>query len=118
MKDLQQELISFLETGIPELQGKIQTEVAKEPPAVPFATFFTQEQTPMRTIHGTMEVVTSFQVAVFEYQIAALEKLKHRAIAALEGKVLADRRCSFKSASTDYCPDLNIYKATLLFRIM
>lgn len=120
MKDFKKELLSLLEVDIPELRDNILigAVAVNERTNTPFATFFTPDETPTRTIQRIVGVVTSFEVTIYEHKISALEKLKHRAIAAFEGKVLADRRCSFKSSSTNYDPDRDIYGVTLTFRIM
>ena len=57
-------------------------------------------------------------ITVYDKRVADVEQLKHRIIAALEGQVLTERRCSFKSASTDYYPDYDIHGVTLTFRIV
>lgn len=118
MTDFKTELISILEQQIPELRDKIQAGAVDERTASPFAAFTTPEEIPIRTFHGIAGYVTTFEVAVYEQKIAALERLKHRVIAALEGQTLTNRRCSFKSSSTDYYPDYDLHGATLTFRIV
>lgn len=118
MTDFKTELISLLEREIPELRDKIQAGAVDERTAVPFAAFSTPEETPVRTIHGIAGYVTTFEMTVYDQRVGALEKLKHRVIAALEGQVLTERRCSFKSASTDYYPDYDIHGVSLTFRII
>lgn len=118
MTDFKTELIALLEAQVPELRDKIQAGAVDERTAVPFAAFTTPDETPVRTMHGIAGYVTTFEVAVYEQKTSALERLKHRVIAALEGQVLTDRRCSFKSLSTDYYPDYDLHGATLTFRIV
>nr|DAH08135.1 MAG TPA: hypothetical protein [Caudoviricetes sp.] len=118
MTDFKTELIALLEREIPELRDKIQAGAVDERTAVPFAAFSTPDETPVRTMNGIAGYVTTFEVAVYEQKTSALEKLKHRIIAALEGQVLTDRRCSFKSSSTEYYPDYDIHGVTLTFRIV
>lgn len=118
MTDFKKELIVILEQQIPELRDKIQAGAVDERTTIPFAVFSTPEEIPVRTIHGIAGYATTFEVAVYDKKVAALERLKHRVIAALEGQVLADRRCSFKSSSTDYYPDYDIHGAMLNFRII
>lgn len=118
MTDFKTELIGLLEREIPCLRDKIQAGAVDERTATPFAAFSTPEETPVRTMHGIAGYVTTFELTVYDEKIAALEKLKHRTIATLEGQVLADRRCSFKSASSDYYPDYNIHGVSLTFRIV
>lgn len=118
MTDFKTELIALLECEIPELRDKIQAGAVDERTAVPFAAFTTPDETPVRTMHGIAGYVTTFEVAIYEQKTSALEKLKHRVIAALEGQTLTDRRCSFKSSSTDYYPDYDLHGATLSFRIV
>ena len=105
MTDFKTELISLLERELPELRDKIQAGAVDERTAVPFAAFSTPDETPVRTI-------------LFEQKTSSLEKLKHHVIAALEGQMLTDRRCSLKSSSTDYYPDYDIHGVTLTFRIV
>lgn len=118
MKDLRTELISLLEAEVPELRDRILTKVASEPLATPYATFFIIDEMPMQTMPGVTGFISNFEVVVYEQKLQALEKLKHRAIAALESKVLAGFRCSFKSSSTSYCPDQDTHGITLIFRIL
>lgn len=118
MTDFKTELIALLEREIPELRDKIQAGAVDERTAVPFAAFSTPDETPVRTMNGIAGYVTTFEVAVYEQKTSALEKLKHRIIATLEGQVLTDRRCSFKSSSTEYYPDYDIHGVTLTFRIV
>lgn len=118
MTDFKKELIATLEREIPELQDKIQAGAVDERTQTPFAAFSTPEEIPIRTMHGIAGYVTTFEIAVYDKKVASLEKLKHRAIAALEGQVLTDRRCSFKSSSTDYYPDYDIHGVTLIFRVI
>ena len=118
MSDFKTELISLLERELPELRDKIQAGAVDERTAVPFAAFSTPDETPVRTIHGIAGYVTTFEVALFEQKTSSLEKLKHHVIAALEGQMLTDRRCSLKSSSTDYYPDYDIHGVTLTFRIV
>lgn len=116
--DFKKELISILEREIPELRDKIQAGAVDERTAAPFAAFSTPEETPVRTMHGIAGYVTTFEITVYDKRIADVEQLKHRIIAALEGQVLTERRCSFKSASTDYYPDYDIHGVALTFRIV
>lgn len=118
MTDFKTELIALLEREIPELRDKIQAGAVDERTAVPFAAFSTPDETPVRTMNGIAGYVTTFEVAVYEQKTSALEKLKHRIIATLEGQVLTDRRSSFKSSSTEYYPDYDIHGVTLTFRIV
>nr|DAZ61876.1 MAG TPA: hypothetical protein [Caudoviricetes sp.] len=118
MTDFKKELISILEREIPELRDKIQAGAVDERTAAPFAAFSTPEETPVRTMHGIAGYVTTFEITVYDKRIADVEQLKHRIIAALEGQVLTERRCSFKSASTDYYPDYDIHGVALTFRIV
>ena len=118
MTDFKTELIALLEREIPELRDKIQAGAVDERTAVPFAAFSTPDETPVRTMNGIAGYVTTFEVAVYEQKTSALEKLKHRIIAALEGPMLPDRRCSFRSATTDYYADYDIHGVTLTFRIV
>lgn len=118
MTDFKKELIATLEWEIPELRDKIQAGAVDERTTTPFAAFSTPEEIPIRTMHGIAGYVTNFEIAVYDKKVAALERLKHRVIAALEGQVLTDRRCSFKSSSTDYYPDYDIHGVTLNFRII
>lgn len=118
MTDFKRELISLLEREIPELRDKIQAGAADERTTVPFAAFSTPDETPVRTMNGIAGYVTTFEIAAYEQKTSALEKLKSRIIAALEGQMLSERRCSLKSSSTDYYPDYDIHGATLLFRIV
>lgn len=118
MTDFKKELISILEQEIPELRDKIQAGAVDERTQTPFAAFSTPEEIPIRTMNGIAGYVTTFEIAVYDKKVAALECLKHRVIAALEGQVLTDRRCSFKSSSTDYYPDYDIHGVTLTFRIV
>ncbi len=118
MTDFKKELIAALEREIPELRDKIQAGAVDERTQTPFAAFSTPEEIPIRTMHGIAGYVTTFEIAVYDKKVAALEQLKHRFIASLEGQVLADRRCSFKSSSTDYYPDYDIHGVTLNFRII
>ena len=118
MTDFKTELIALLEREIPELRDKIQAGAVDERTAVPFAAFSTPDETPVRTMNGIAGYVTTLEVAVYEQKTSALEKLKHRIIAALEGQVLTDRRCSFKSSSTEYYTDYDIHGVTLTFRIV
>ena len=117
MTDFKKELIATLEREIPELRDKIQAGAVDERTTTPFAAFSTPEEIPIRTMNGIAGYVTTFEIAVYDKKVAALECLKHRVIAALEGQVLTDRRCSFKSSSTDYYPDYDIHGVTLNFRI-
>ena len=118
MTDFKKELISILEREIPELRDKIQAGAVDERTAAPFAAFSTPEETPVRTMHGIAGYVTTFEITVYDKRIADVEQLKHRIIAALEGQVLTERRCSFKSASTAYYPDYDIHGVALTFRIV
>ncbi len=118
MTDFKKDLISLLEREIPCLRDKIQAGAVDARTATPFAAFSTPEETPVRTMHGIAGYVTMFEITVYDKKVADLERLRHRTIAALEGQVLADRRCSFKSASTDYYPDYDIHGASLIFRIV
>lgn len=118
MTDFKKELISILECEIPELRDKIQAGAVDERTVAPFAAFSTPEETPVRTMHGIAGFVTTFEITVYDKRVADVEQLKHRIIAALEGQVLTERRCSFKSASTDYYPDYDIHGVTLTFRIV
>ena len=118
MTDFKKELISILEREIPELRDKIQAGAVDERTAAPFAAFSTPEETPVRTMHGIAGYVTTFEITVYDKRISDVEQLKHRIIAALEGQVLTERRCSFKSASTDYYPDYDIHGVALTFRIV
>lgn len=118
MTDFKTELISLLEREIPELRDKIQAGAVDECTAVPFAVFSTPDETPVRTMNGIAGYVTTFEIAAYVQKTSALEKLKSRMIAALEGQMLSGRRCSLKSSSTDYYPDYDIHGATLLFRIV
>ena len=118
MTDFKTELIALLEREIPELRDKIQAGAVDERTAVPFAAFSTPDETPVRTMNGIAGYETTFEVAVYEQKTSALEKLKHRIIAALEGQMLTDRRCSFKSSTTDYYADYDIHGVTLTFRIV
>lgn len=118
MTDFKKELISLLEQKIPELTDKIQAGAVDARTPAPFAAFSTPEETPVRTMHGIAGYVTMFEITVYDKKVADLERLRHRTIAALEGQVLADRRCSFKSASSDYYPDYDIHGASLIFRIV
>nr|DAG24700.1 MAG TPA: hypothetical protein [Caudoviricetes sp.] len=118
MTDFKKELISILEREISELRDKIQAGAVDERTAAPFSAFSTPEEIPVRTMHGIAGYVTTFEIAVYDRRVAEVEKLKHRVIAALEGQVLTERRCSFKSASTDYYPDYDLHGITLTFRII
>lgn len=118
MTDFKTELIALLEREIPELRDKIQAGAVDERTTTPFAAFSTPDETPVRTMDGIAGYVTTFEVAVYEQKTSALEKLKHRIIAALEGQMLTDRRCSFKSSATDYYADYDIHGVTLTFRIV
>lgn len=118
MTDFKKELISLLEREIPELCDKIQAGAVDERTTTPFAAFTTPEETPVRTMHGIAGYITTFEVTVYDKKIADLERLRYRIIAALEGQVLADRRCSFKSASADYYPDYDLHGVSLLYRIV
>lgn len=118
MTDFKKELIAALEREIPELRDKIQAGAVDERTQTPFAAFSTPEEIPIRTMNGIAGYVTTFEIAVYDKKVAALERLKHRVIAGLEGQVLTDRRCSFKSSSTDYYPDYDIHGVALNFRII
>lgn len=118
MTDFKKDLIVTLEQEIPELRDKIQAGAVDERTQTPFAAFSTPEEIPIRTMHGIAGYVTTFEIAVYDKKVAALECLKHCVIAALEGQVLTNRRCSFKSSSTDYYPDYDIHGVTLIFKIV
>ncbi len=118
MSDFKTELITLLETSIPELRDKIQAGAVDERTATPFAAFTSPEETPIRTIHGIAGYTTTFEIAVYDKKFASVETLKHRIIATLEGAELSYRRCYLKSTSSDYYADYDLHGITLTFKIV
>lgn len=116
--DFKKTLIGLLERAIPDLRDKIQAGAVDERTAAPFAAFSVPEETPVRTLHGIAGYVTSFEVAVYDSKFAGAEQLKHCVIAALEGAELGDKRGRFKSSSTEFYPDYDLYGVVLTFRIV
>lgn len=49
---------------------------------------------------------------------AGADSLKKRIVAAIDGLQLQDRRCRFRSSSTDYFPDYNLHGISMTFRII
>lgn len=118
MPDFKTELITLLETAVPELHDKIQAGAVDERTATPFAAFTTPEEVPIRTIHGIAGYTTTFEIAVYDKKVVSVETLKHRIIATLEGAGLSYRRCYLKSTSSDYYADYDLHGITLTFKIV
>lgn len=118
MPDFKIELITLLETAVPELHDKIQAGAVDERTATPFAAFTTPEEVPIRTIHGIAGYTTTFEIAVYDKKVVSVETLKHRIIATLEGAGLSYRRCYLKSTSSDYYADYDLHGVTLTFKIV
>lgn len=118
MDDFKKTLIALLEREVPDLRDKIQAGAVDAGTQPPFAAFTVPEETPVRTLHGIAGYTTTFEVAVYAAKFAGAEQLKHRVIAALEAAELSDKRCRFKSASTEFYPDYDLHGITLVFRIV
>ena len=118
MTDFNKQLIALLEREIPELADRIQAGAVDARTPAPFAAFSVPEETPVRTLHGIAGYRTMFEVAVYDSRFAGAERLKHRAIAALEGAEFDGKRCRFKSSSTEYYADYDLHGATMSFRII
>ena len=116
--DFKKRLIALLEREIPDLRDRIQAGAVDARTQPPFAAFSVPEDTPVRTLHGIAGYVTTFEVSVYDAKFAGAEKLKHKVIAALEGAEMGDKRCLFKSSSTEFYPDYDLHGVTLIFRIV
>ncbi len=118
MTDFKKQLIALLEREIPELADKIQAGAIDAQTRAPFAALSVPEETPVRTLHGIAGYRTMFEVAVYDSRFSGAERLKRRAIAALEGTEFDGKRCRFVSSATEYYADYDLHGATMSFRII
>lgn len=118
MTDFKKQLIALLEREIPELADRIQAGAVDARTPAPFAAFSVPEETPVRTLHDIAGYRTMFEIAVYNSKFSDTERLKRRAVAALEGAEFDGKRCRFKSSSTEYYTDYDLHGATLSFCIV
>ena len=118
MTDFKKQLIALLERKIPELADRIQAGAVDARTPAPFAAFSLPEETPVRTLHGIAGYRTMFEVAVYDSKFSGTERLKRRAIAALEGAQFDGKRSRFVSSATEYYADYDLHGATMTFRIV
>lgn len=116
--DFKKELIAKLEAAIPELKDKIQVGAVDAQTPVPYAAYSTPEETAVRTIHGIAGYNTLFDLSVYHSKMSEVEKLKHQVINVLEGEIVTNRRCYYKSSEYGFYPDYNIHGYILTFRII
>lgn len=118
MTDYRIQLIKTVEDAVPELRDKIQAGAVDAGTPAPFATFSTPEEKPIRTKNGIVGYDIFFEVAVYDKKVSSVEQIRHKVLKALEGKELGNRRCWYKSYTTDYYPEYDLHSAILTFRII
>ena len=118
MTDFKKHLIALLERKIPELAERSQAGAVDPRTPAPFAAFSIPEETLVRTLHGIAGYRTMFEVAVYDSKFSGTERLKRRAIAALEGAQFDGKRSRFVSSATEYYADYDLHGATMTFRIV
>lgn len=118
MTDFKKQLIALLEHEIPGLADRIQAGAVDVRAPAPFAVFSVPEETPVRTLHGIAGYRTTFEVAIYDSKFSGAERLKHRAIAALEGTEFDGKRSRFVSSAMKYYTDYDLHGATMTFRIV
>ncbi|MFI3298765.1 MAG: hypothetical protein R3Y49_03065 [Rikenellaceae bacterium] len=116
--DFKIELLKILEQEIPELEDKVQAGAVDASIKAPYAAFSVPEEVPIRTIHGIAGYTTTFDLAIFHPQLAETEKLKLKAINALEGQKLTAKTCYYKSGEYAYFYENNLHSYTLTFKII
>ena len=118
MTDYRIQLIKTVEDSVPELRDKIQAGAVDAGTAAPFATFSTPEERPIHTKSGIAGYDIVFEVTVYDKKVACAEQLRHKILAALEGKEIEGKRCWYKSYTTDYYPEYDLHSAVLTFKII
>lgn len=118
MMDFKIDLISKLETAVPELKDKIQAGAVDTQTPVPYAAYSTIEETPIRTKSGIAGYLTTFDLSVYHNRMASAETLKHKIINALNGIEVGGRLCYFKSAEYGFYADYNIHGYVITFKII
>lgn len=118
MTDYRIQLIKTVEYAVPELRDKIQAGAVDAGTPAPFATFSTPEEKPIRTKNGIVGYDIIFEVAVYDKRVSGAEQLRHKVLAALEGQQIENKRCWYKSYTTDYYPEYDLHSAVLTFRII
>ncbi len=118
MSDFKSILLAAISDAVPELAGKIQAGAVDEKTSAPFAAFDIPEERVVRTLDGIAGYETTFELAVYDTRFAGADFLKKRIVAAIDGLQLQDRRCRFRSSSTDYFPDYDLHGISMTFRII
>lgn len=118
MTDFKVEILTLLETAMPELAERIQVGAVDERTPTPFAVYTVPEEVPIRTLSGIAGYATTFEVTLYDNRYAIVEQLRHRTIAALEGAEFDGKCCRYKSSGTEYYPDYDLHGVTLHFRIV
>ena len=118
MTDYRIQLIKTVEDSVPELRDKIQAGAVDAGTAAPFATFSTPEERPIHTKSGIAGYDIVFEVPVYDKKVSGAEQLRHKILAALEGKEIEGKRCWYKSYTTDYYPEYDLHSAVLTFKII
>ena len=117
-QDFRIAIISAIETAAPELKEKIQCGAVDAETIVPFATYSTPEEHPIRTKDGIAGYDILFEVEVYDNRVSGAETLKRKVAGALEGLQIDDRVCKLRSASSDYYPDYDLHSYTLTFKVI
>ena len=118
MTDYRIHLIKTVEDSVPELRDKIQAGAVDAGTAAPFATFSTPEERPIHTKSGIAGYDIVFEVTVYDKKVSGAEQLRHKILAALEGKEIEGKRCWYKSYTTDYYAEYDLHSAVLTFKII
>ena len=118
MTDYRIQLIKTVEDSVPELRDKIQAGAVYAGTAAPFATFSTPEERPIHTKSGIAGYDIVFEVTVYDKKVSGAEQLRHKILAAIEGKEIEGKRCWYKSYTTDYYPEYDLHSAVLTFKII
>lgn len=114
---LKKQIISYLNSNVAALAGKIFVSYAREETKCPYAIISEQGIEPMMTVNGYFGDAL-MSVTIFDTKIANVEQMKYDIKTAMQGHDFDELRCYYKSQESEFYPDEKIYAENIIFKFL